>query len=145
VNSHFGLFWNIHFCQKLTQQMTKRPPNPLSKLHKMLVRHIRGHSHTPLAHISFVNKKNPAGPKFQVPTHMVPFMLKWVSLRLVYTFVNQDSFRAHVLLACPWCKHDDYDKHVGRASWVLLVIIRAWVHGRAAEKAVINWNSNGYY
>jgi hypothetical protein len=25
---HFGLFWYIHDCQELTQQMIKKPPNP---------------------------------------------------------------------------------------------------------------------
>jgi hypothetical protein len=32
MKNHFGLFWYIHVCQELTQQMIKRPPNPLSKI-----------------------------------------------------------------------------------------------------------------
>jgi 6-phosphogluconate dehydrogenase len=44
MNSHFGLFWKIHVDQKLTKQMTKKPTNPSTKLHKLQIRHIQGQS-----------------------------------------------------------------------------------------------------
>ncbi len=59
-NSHLVLFWNIHICQQLTQQMIKKPPNPLSKLHKV-VRHMKGCPIATQPHLIFYIKKTPIG------------------------------------------------------------------------------------